>query len=159
LLEKLLRYVYLPQSVTRNCDTGATSRTHTRANDNTNSVVRIFDWLRKHGVKKIFRVIVRGDEAAPHSDDLIIASLKDFDVEFLDWEKLDLCSETVREAAPNVSEMVLRASGSRAVLRSWSAQDGLVALPKLKRVEIHFHQVSMINLCASFKSLTYCVGI
>lgn len=72
------------------------------------------------------------DDHAPHGDDAIETALKPFDVEVFDWRKLDLSSETIRDSVPNVTEVVLYSRANRAVLRGWSASDGLVRLSKVR---------------------------
>ena len=45
---------------------------------------------------------------------------KFFDIEVLDWRRVDLCPETIRRSAPSVQILYLQWSGSNAVLRGWS---------------------------------------
>lgn len=93
--------------------------------------VLVFDWLRKEKVKKVIRVIVMDGGSVPHSDEAIVESLKGLDVEVWDWRKFDICSETIHQAAENVRIVHLYCSGSNAVLRSWSSEQGLVRLEKV----------------------------
>lgn len=76
-------------------------------------------------MRKIIELIVDDDQDPPHKD-TIIASLETFDLEIFDWKKLDLCSDTIFKAAPHANKIVLYSSGNNAVLKSWSATDGLV---------------------------------
>lgn len=94
--------------------------------------VMIFDWLRKRDVKKIVRVIVMDGKEVPHTDEAIVESLKDFEVEVWDWRKFDTCSETIRLAAKDVRILHLYSSGINAVLRGWSSEQGLVLLEKVR---------------------------
>lgn len=108
-----------------------------------------FEWLQiKMGVKEIFRVIV-DDTKTPHRDEEIIdvlagkgtrgrARLQSFDVEILDWRKMDLCPVVVQSAAPNLRELHLRWSGSNAVLRGWSEPEGLPKLEHLRTIHLHY---------------------
>lgn len=80
------------------------------------------------GVIKIIRVVVEDDPADFHSDEVIEHSLRGFDVEEWKWFKWDLCIDTILEAAPNVREVNLYWSGNKAILKSWTAPDGLVSL-------------------------------
>ncbi|KAI9667432.1 MAG: hypothetical protein M1821_000247 [Bathelium mastoideum] len=96
----------------------------------------IFEWLRRKQVERILKIIVVDDEANPHSDEVIIESLKNFDVERWDWIKFDICSDVIEQAAPNVRYLNLYCSGNRAVLRSWSSPTGLVRLSKLRSVHV-----------------------
>ncbi|KAL2862236.1 uncharacterized protein BJX67DRAFT_310853 [Aspergillus lucknowensis] len=97
----------------------------------TDAVV-IFDWLRKRDVKKIIRVIVMDSGEVPHTDEAIVESLKDFEVEVWDWRKFDICSETIQLAAKDVRVLHLYSSGINAVLRGWSSEVGLVLLGKVR---------------------------
>jgi len=71
------------------------------------------------------------DVDTPYNDTVIETALKGFGVEVFDWMKLDICSETIFDASPEVQEIVLYSSGNRAVLRSWSGEDGLIQLRKV----------------------------
>ena len=84
----------------------------------------------KKGVRKIIELVVYDDQTPPHKDS-VIASLGIFDIENFNWKKLDLCTETIFQAAPNANKIVLYSSGNNAVLRSWSAMDGLARFPKV----------------------------
>jgi hypothetical protein len=89
----------------------------------------IFDWLRDNGVKRILRVMVDDGKDPPHSDEAIESALRDLNVEVWDWRRHDICSETIRRAAPNARVVYLYSSGNNAVLREWSGPDGLITLP------------------------------
>jgi hypothetical protein len=88
----------------------------------------IFQWLRDHGVRRIFKVIVIDDGEIPHSDQAIEEALRRFDIETWDWKKFDICSETIVRAAEHVKIVYLYSSGNNAVLRGWSCEEGLVKL-------------------------------
>lgn len=95
----------------------------------------IFKWLKTPGgVKEILRVIIEDDVDNPHSDKVIIDTIKDFAVEIWDWKKYNICSETIRKAAPNVREVYLYTTGNNAVLRGWSDQSGLIMLKKASTI-------------------------
>jgi len=95
-----------------------------------------FDWLYKKKVRHILKVTVDDLEDPPHSDEAIVESLKRFEVETLDWRRIDLCPETLYQACRNVREVYLRWSGNRAVLRAWGELEGLPKLPKLEKVHL-----------------------
>lgn len=95
----------------------------------------VFGWLRSRHVEKILRVVVHDRHPCSHSDEIIETCLKDFGVVGWDWNKLDICSSTIQRAAPDVREITLYASGSNAVLRSWSGLGGLI---ELKQVRMSF---------------------
>ncbi|KAI9770212.1 MAG: hypothetical protein M1839_003240 [Geoglossum umbratile] len=111
----------------------------------------IFKWLAKRNVSKIFKVIVIDDgdpphssqphssqpySNQPHSNQVIEESLKDFKIETWDWKKVDICSDTILEAAPGVRFLNLYASGNSAVLKGWSCTDGLVELKNLEKIKL-----------------------
>ena len=143
--EVILQYVAIP------CLTVSRSATQTISNSNSNSneiaklsrklpnckgrldYCLIFDWLRECGVKQILRVIVQDDQAAPHSDEIIELALEGFGIEDFDWQKVDLCTETVLKAAPDVKIVHLYSTGNNAVLRGWSDTGGL---QRLKNVSL-----------------------
>jgi hypothetical protein len=85
----------------------------------------VFKLLQDKGVRKILKVVIEDDKGSPHSDDVIGKALHPFDIEEWDWKKFDMCSDTIYNAAPNLRKVSLYASGNNAVLRSWSAPDGL----------------------------------
>ncbi|KAF2012823.1 hypothetical protein BU24DRAFT_465179 [Aaosphaeria arxii CBS 175.79] len=100
-----------------------------------------FNWLYKKGVRNIIKVSVEDREGIPHSDVTIEESLKQFDIEILDWRKCDLCPQAIYDAchknSKNLGEIHLWWSGNNAILRAWSESDGLVRLPKLKNIHLH----------------------
>lgn len=113
----------------------------------------IFEWLqKKKGVKKIFKVIV-DDMERPHRDEDIVnvlagkgmrgpAKLQSFDVEILDWRKIDICPVVVQSAAPGLRELHLRWGGSNSVLRGWSEPEGLPKLKQLRKIYLHYDEVN-----------------
>lgn len=95
-----------------------------------------FKWLYEKHVRHILKVTVDDLKDPPHTDKAIEESLGLFEVETLDWQKLDLCPETLHTACPEVRELHLRWSGNRAVLRAWGEPDGLPKLKNLEKVHI-----------------------
>ena len=94
--------------------------------------VKVFNWLRKKGgVRKVLEANIEDDETEPHCDEAIEMALRGFDVEILNWRKLDLCSDVLWNAARDVKELFLYSSANNDVLRSWSAEDGLGRLTKV----------------------------
>ncbi|KAE8356245.1 hypothetical protein BDV28DRAFT_145429 [Aspergillus coremiiformis] len=111
----------------------------------------ILDWLSGKNVRRIIKLAVDDMADPPHSDETIIKSLSKFNIENLQWRKIDLCPFVIREASKNWSdfqEIHLWWSGSNAVLRGWSEPEGLPALRTLKC--IHLYEVT-----ASLDSRTY----
>ncbi|KAF4629159.1 hypothetical protein G7Y89_g8986 [Cudoniella acicularis] len=97
-----------------------------------------FQWLKNEkGVRRILKVTVHDDTGQiAHSDEVIQTALPDFDVEILDWCKVDLCPETIYRACRNLRWLRLKWSGNNAVLRAWSEPEGLPRLKQLRRVDL-----------------------
>ena len=95
-----------------------------------------FDWLYQKKVQHILKVTVDDLEDPPHSDKAIEECLRRFEVETLDWRRIDLCPETLHHACRNVKELYLRWSGNRAILRAWGEPDGLPKLENLEKVHL-----------------------
>jgi len=104
-------------------------------------MVFLFDFLRKKGVRRIIRVIVDDKLKPAHSDEAIERALGGLRVEIWDWQKFDLCTETIFSAAPDARKVCLYWSGNNAVLSGWSEQGGLKRLGKLEKVHLHVEQV------------------
>lgn len=101
-----------------------------------NDLPFFFHWLRGKEVKHILKVIVEDTLERPHSDKAIEESLKHFEVESLEWRKLDICPETLFNACRDVRFLTLWWSGNRALLRAWSEPEGLPKLEKLEAVHL-----------------------
>jgi hypothetical protein len=107
-----------------------------------NEFESIAQWLKGKGVKRVFKITVIDDPERPHSDESIEKSLKDFDVEILDWRKTDLCPELLKRACKNVTRLYLQWSGNNTTLRAWSEPEGLPELTKLEVVHLQVNEVS-----------------
>ncbi len=118
-LEKYLRCVWIPYCRYNTPSEGC--------------LQRIFHFLREtKKVRRIMRLEVNEDMDHPHSDDAIVKSIKGFEIEELDWKKTDMCSSVIVRAIPEVKILRLYSSGNNAVLRSWSAPDGLCSLDNVR---------------------------
>lgn len=104
-------------------------------------MVFLFNFLRDKGVKRVIRVIADDTLEPAHSDEVIEKALGGLKIEIWDWQKIDLCTETIANAAPDTREVFLYWSGNNAVLRGWSEPGGLSLLGKLKMVHLHVKQV------------------
>lgn len=104
-------------------------------------MIFFFNWLREKGVKRILKVIVDDLEQPSHSDEAIENTLRGFEVEILDWRKIDLCPEVIYKSSKKLKEVYLRWSGNNAVLRAWSEPDGLKKLEELTKVHLHVKHV------------------
>lgn len=94
----------------------------------------------------MIRVIVDDTLEPAHSDEAIEKALWNLKVDIWDWKKVDICTETIITASPDVKEVYLYWSGNNAVLRGWSELGGLPLLKKLKRVHLHVDQVRSLEL-------------
>ncbi|KAI1359651.1 hypothetical protein F5Y08DRAFT_349465 [Xylaria arbuscula] len=90
----------------------------------------------KRGVKRILHLVVNDMVDSPQSDSAIENALRGLDIEELDWKREDICSESIRRAAPGVLILHLYCSGRNPVLRAWSGSDGLVTLQKLREATL-----------------------
>lgn len=98
----------------------------------------VLDWLRKsRNVEKIFHLSVTDSLHEPHSEETIEDSVKHFDVEILDWRRIDISIHTILEAAPNVKRLRLYSSGNWAALDHWIGLDGVCTLQKVCVVPRH----------------------
>lgn len=104
----------------------------------------IFEFLRDKKVSRVIRVIVDDTSEPSHSDESIEICLGGLNVEIWDWMKVDLCTETIYTAAPDVRELSLYWSGNNSVLRGWSEREGLAILTKLELVHLHVQQVRLL---------------
>ena len=121
--ETALSYVSLPPR-----NSPATSVTQGKETDTLETYQRVFQFLKDRHVKKIFRVIVNDLTDRPHTDEMIISLLKEFDVEHWEWKKLDMNSEAIYEAAPRVKTVSLHSSGNYSALQGWACETGLIIL-------------------------------
>lgn len=144
--EDALQYVAIPKIRIETPTEGPTAkRAHRGRPLNEGSgrrdLVRVFDGLRKRGVKTILKVVVDDSLSPPHTDEAIEEALRNLDVEVWDWKKTDLCTEVIYNAAPRVREVHLYWGGNNAVLRGWSDDGGLKRLSELQTVRLHVQKV------------------
>ncbi|KAM0419064.1 hypothetical protein ACHAPT_012003 [Fusarium lateritium] len=95
-----------------------------------------FDWLKQQGVRRILKVIVDDLKSPSHSDAAIEKALGPFDVEILDWRRLDLDPVSLSEASQSLREVSLHWSGRNSVLRAWSEREGLALIPTLEVINL-----------------------
>lgn len=138
--ENILRYVDFPKAVVRQASDQPTNPKPKSQGKmkppppdgiGRKDLKGVFEWLAKSGVEKIIRVRVQDTQEPPHSEESIEAALKDFQVEVWDWVRIDICSDTIFKAAPDVTKIYLYSNGNNAVLKSWSGIDGLKKLKKV----------------------------
>ncbi|KAF3798291.1 hypothetical protein GCG54_00015272 [Colletotrichum gloeosporioides] len=82
------------------------------------------------------KVIVDDLEAPSHSDEAIEDALKSFDVEILDWRRLDLDPVTLVRVGKCLREIHLQWGGGNPVLRAWSEKEGLAMIPTLETIHL-----------------------
>ncbi|KAI1124133.1 hypothetical protein F5Y10DRAFT_280401 [Nemania abortiva] len=104
-----------------------------------------FNWLRNKQVDHILKVVVDDSPERPHSDKAIENCLKHFQVESLEWRKLDICPETLFNACRVVSHLHLWWSGNRAILRAWSEPEGLAKLENLKTITLLWNSAEVLE--------------
>jgi hypothetical protein len=134
--ESILKYVQIPSYKLSIVPKGTNWSNHKRKEQQLvgkGDFPLIFNLLSGRGVKKIINVSVDDDGNSPHSDEAI-ESLHPFDVEEWDWRRVDLCSSVIYTAAKNARKIFLYSSGNKAVLRSWSAADGLSRFDKVREI-------------------------
>jgi hypothetical protein len=148
-LDEFLQYVYFPQvdldreeaePLLEGLDSTIKGRT---------DMLFFFRWLRQEKeVRRILHVVVDDLRDKPHSDETIEECLRDFEVEELDWQKLDLCPSTIRAIGANIKKLHLHWSGNNAALRAWSEPDGLAFVDGLAHVTVHVQHVSIaLRIC------------
>ncbi|TGO48275.1 hypothetical protein BCON_0245g00030 [Botryotinia convoluta] len=91
--------------------------------------VRIFSGVTTDRLRKI-----------SFNDEAIEKALQGFDVEILDWRKVDLCPETVWTSSRELREVYLQWSGNNVVLRGWSELEGMKRLENLTKVHLYVKQ-------------------
>lgn len=118
----------------------------------------LFSWIKQKRVKYILKVVVDDLQEPPHSDAAIERCLEGLNIETLDWRKRDLCPETLYNACRSVRNLHLQWSGDRGILRTWGDEQGLLRLPKLKNIWVHWNADDVRTyLLVAESSKTYCI--
>ncbi|KUJ16880.1 uncharacterized protein LY89DRAFT_669327 [Mollisia scopiformis] len=138
--EAMLQYVALPSMKLEKRPVPKLRKQPRPDGKGRDDMVFLFDWLRNKAVDRVIRVIVDDTLDPAHSDEAIEKALWNLKVDIWDWKKIDICTETIITASPDVSEVCLYWSGNNAVLRGWSEAGGLPLLRKLKKVHLHVDQ-------------------
>lgn len=104
-----------------------------RRKENADYLEAVLRWLKNKGVKQIIKLVVRDDKDGPCSDEAIERCLQICDIRYLDWNKEDLCIQTLLDGqAKNIFEISLYSSGKDSILWGWSSNDGLRCLEKVR---------------------------
>jgi hypothetical protein len=106
-------------------------------------MVALFGWLYKKGVRTVIKVVVDDRKGTPHGDEAVEKALSKFDIEILDWRKVDMDPRTIWQGCreSNIRQIHYWWSGKNKALSVCGEADGLVRLKNLRRVCIHQHQV------------------
>lgn len=106
----------------------------------------VFDFLRErcdklHTVLEVWVTDASGPgvpgRSMPHwqhTNDTIRYCLEPYKdhLEKLNWQKFDICIDTIHELAPNLQVLYLYSSGNSAVLRYWASTQGLKRFKQVK---------------------------
>ncbi|KAL7904225.1 intracellular serine protease [Trichoderma velutinum] len=130
-LHNVLQYVAFPQIELIEEDETPTLQRKTRRD-----LVFFFHWLKQKGVTRIIKVIVDDLDTPSHSDDAIEEALEPFNVEILDWRRMDLDVVSLIRVGKCFREVHLQWSGNNGILRAWSEGEGLAMLPMLKAISV-----------------------
>lgn len=99
--------------------------------DDEKNLKEVFRWLKvDKKVKTIVNLTVKDNTHHYCTDETVEECLKGLDVRYLDWNRPDLCAETLR-VSPSLVEISLYWTGLNAVLWSWSDTEGLLTLAKV----------------------------
>ena len=121
--ESVLRYVHFPDLSQKTLSED--SKTERQ------EIPLILLWLRQKGVKTILRLVVPDCRMNPLNEEAISKCLEDFEVEELNWRRLDLGIEPIVSLAPTLAVLHLYSSGNWAVLCHWVSKEGLERLKKV----------------------------
>lgn len=108
----------------------------------------VFNWLREKHVKRIIRVAVLDYGDRGHAESAIGECLRGFDVEYLDWIKLDVSSEVVCQSTKIVKEVSLYWSGNYSVLMGWMSAEGFANRSKFPEVGSQPPLALQVSLCS-----------
>ena len=142
--ESVLQYVAFPNlQIKKNTPRSPMGKQVDQDGSGRDDMTVLFEFLRDKKVKRIVRIIVadRDRDRDAHSDAAVENALRGFNVEIWDWQKYDICTETIANAAQDVEEIHLYWSGKNAVLWGWSDKEVLKRLKELKKIYLHTTQV------------------
>ena len=140
--ESVLQYVAFPNlQIKKNTSRSPGGKHVNRDGSGRDDMTVLFDFLRQKKVNRIVRVIVADRDREAHSDEAVGKALGGFEVEIWDWQKFDICAETIAFTAPCVEEVHLYWSGKNAVLWGWSDKEILKQMKALKKIYLHTTQV------------------
>lgn len=148
--DDVLKYVRIPHFVVTQTDNVKTPNSHQQSTimkssgrlgtemEPSNNCHIVFGHLahrKPNPVRAILDIAVDdiSRERPPHQNVAITSCLRPFSqtIETWDWRKIDMCTDTILEAAPLAKEIYLYCSGNNVVLKGWASLDGL---PKFSKV-------------------------
>lgn len=126
--ESTLRYVDIPIPDLPEAQAGGMKNT-----DRSEARV-ILEWLRtKKEVTGIYELRVRDSLFFPHSEEAIAQCLNGFDVEILDWMRVDMSVKPLLNTCRNLKKLMLYA-GNWATLSYWTSKEAIDALSEFSAV-------------------------
>jgi len=88
-------------------------------------VLKILGWLHdENQVQGIYQLRVRDSLYIPHSEEVIQSCLGEFDIEVLDWQRVDLSLKPLVGSCKNLKQLRLYAS-SWAALQYWTSREAV----------------------------------
>ncbi|CRG83434.1 Serine/threonine-protein kinase smg-1 [Talaromyces islandicus] len=129
------------------------------------TIRKLFCWLADdQGVKTIKRLYIPDSSLIPLSDAFIARYVLDqFQIEAMDWRRLDLNLDVFTQGCPgsledaeqapvtswdtrkHIKELTLYSSGNWSVLYHWISEEGLAKLPELEKVVIEIVHLNPAN--------------
>lgn len=103
-LHQSLRYVLIP-----------------RRDSRTDDIPKLFDCLKRRGVRRIIRLEVDEDILFPHSDEVIAEAIAGLEIVEFNWRKTDMSLALLREHS-RTRKVHLHSSGNHAVLLDWLSE-------------------------------------
>ena len=98
-------------------------------------ILPFLDLIQKRGVRKIINLIVPDSISKPTSEGDIATLLEKFEIERLNWQKLDMDLEILREKDEfmQLRELYLYSSGNWGLLYFWGKDDILHNMKKVRQ--------------------------
>ncbi|KAF4968446.1 hypothetical protein FSARC_4140 [Fusarium sarcochroum] len=129
--ERILKHAAFPQIELENNRETSNAKAQSKED-----ITFFFEWLGGKGVARIINVVVDDLKTPSHSDQAIEKALLPFDVEILDWRRLDLDPVSLCRIGNQLREIYLYWGGRNAVLRAWSEKEGLARIPTLEVIHL-----------------------
>lgn len=106
-------------------------------------VPTVLAWLRMKGVTEIVELKVDDSLTHPHTEEMIEESIRNFKIQKLDWQRLDIAIKSIKDYAPNLQSLHLYGSGNWGVIEHWTGSEGVVGLTSLQEIYLHLVEGSM----------------